>query len=236
MAGETVSSSPLSWWQSWSSPNLGAGIINNGNGTLTITDGINYRVTIPGSQNFPDVLPEQSWFSPDAFHLYQYDSRIENAGNVDLMNWVYDYPTANFGNSRSTLHGTPNDATPTVFPQSFLAPIAPFLDLGDNRVHTYMATNELTGQPMNVNLTDFTHVLFPGAVLIQSIKNADGSVTLQHFGIGDSAFQSESYFPVLGQLGWFAGFSINSVWWEHAPSDEHPLLREKRGRYPFTDV
>jgi hypothetical protein len=217
MAGETVTSAPQTWWDSYWYPHPGAGMINNNNGTITISDGVNFIATIPTPPNFHDVLPSNGWF-PNNFHSYVVDSYVKSTNADALMNWVIRNPTANLNNAPSTPYGTANDATPTVGPQSGIAWMVPSV-LGDNRVHTYTTVNELNGRTMNVNLTDLSHLLYNGIVAIETEQNPDGSATIHHYGVGEGFLQSE----MLSLTYWVTGAFINNVWTYHYPDANHPL-------------
>ena len=127
----------------------GTGSISYGPyGTMTFTDGQNYRVTIPTPQGAHASGPGN-----ENFHLYTKDAVVAGMTSYAVQSWVINNPTANSFNNPATPYGASNDATPGFGFRYYLST----LTLQNNDVHSYTATDELTGKTVVINVTDATH-------------------------------------------------------------------------------
>ena len=155
----------------------GTGSISYGPyGTLTFTDGQNYRVTIPTPAGANSANPTSNYF-----HLYRKDVVVNDMTAFAVQNWVINNPTAHSTNNAANPAGAPNDATPGFGFRELLAGIIG----ANNDVHSYTVRDEISGQIAVINVTDASHVLHFGAVIQIVTVRPDGSILLSRYGIGD---------------------------------------------------
>jgi hypothetical protein len=177
-------------------------------GTMTFTDGQNYRVTIPAIDGSRASDPS----NPD-FHNYTKSVVIDDMTPYAVRSWVIENPTANSHNNPATHDGVYNDATPGFGFRLLLAEISSLVSTND--VRTFTAIDEITGDPVVINVTQKSHILHFGAV-IQIVKELpNGKLILIRYGIGDGILQSPHELT--------ADFLINKIWLQHFPGAKHPI-------------
>jgi RHS repeat-associated protein len=160
----------------------------------TVCETSAYRVPFRTPEGFVDIPNEHS-----SYHFYSEPAQSPNSYQATL-DWVVNNPTPAAIDLPANEMGSVNDATPGV---------GGMLPFRVSPVISYLSKNELTGNPVVVNVTLPGHPLFPGVVIREPVPSQDDSSTIiQNWGEGTSGLQAPDS-PLAETL--------SSVWRGQAP-------------------
>jgi hypothetical protein len=163
------------------------------NGTTTCKTSA-YTVSFPTQRGWQDFKS-----TDQNYHFYSTPAQ-SNWSPADTQQWVVNNPTPGFP-SPATPSGTTNDATPLI---GGLSPV------NISPVTSFKTTNDQSGNPVVVNVTQPGHQLHPGVVVRQVDAGPNGGSTVQNWGEGTSKLQA----PGSATAG-----SINGIWASQKPPE-----------------